>query len=181
MRALVSTSYLGIKQLMEDLKATSSGERKIWCNSENMLAQKNLKQREPSAIGAPDRRLEAVSEVVKDLGQQVKHLVTSTSVKAMRLVEVERFKDEFPQVYQVREMVKVQSLLFGRRSLRIRKRIVDLIGSSASPDESCLNNLVYVLRGEDLVEPPSWSRSCSAQRLKWLHVIETQQQAEFSS
>jgi hypothetical protein len=99
----------------------------------------------------------------------------------MRLVEVERFKDEFPQVYQVREMVKVQSLLFGRRSLRIRKRIVDLIGSSASPDESCLNNLVYVLRGEDLVEPPSWSRSCSAQRLKWLHVIETQQQAEFSS
>ena len=122
-----------------------------------------------------------MTEVVVILGQQVKYLVSSTSVKAMRLSEVGRFEDEFPQVCQVREMVNDQSLLLCKVGLRLRKRITELIGSSACSDHSYLNNLAYVLRGEDLVEPPTWSRSCSPQRLKWLHVIETQQQADFSS
>ena len=115
-----------------------------------------------------------MAEVVKILGQQVKHLVSSTSVKAMKLSEVERIEDEFPQLGHVRETVNDQSLLLGKRSLRLRKRIIDLLGSSACPDDSRLSNLAYVLRGEDLVEPPTWSRCCVPRQVKWLHVIETE-------
>ena len=102
MKSLVSTSCSKIKQLMESLKPRSSDENKIWCNSEYRSALKNTKHREAEAT--PDRRLVAVTEVVDILGERVKHLVLSTSVKAMRLGEVKRFEDEFPQLSYVREM-----------------------------------------------------------------------------
>jgi len=46
---------------------------------------KSAKQRESSAISTPDKRLEAVTEVIEILARRVKDLVTSTTVKAMRL------------------------------------------------------------------------------------------------
>jgi hypothetical protein len=59
-------------------------------------------------------------------------------------------------------------------------QVTQLLGSNECTGNA-LNNLAYVIRGEDLVEPPKWSKSSAPRKLEWLHVIETQEQAEFSS
>ena len=52
-------------------------------------------------------------------------------------------------------------------------QVTQMVGSNESTDNA-LDNLAYVIRGEDLVEPPTWSRISAPRKLEWLHVIETQ-------
>ena len=125
-------------------------------------------------------KLQQYSDIIETLGENVKHLVWATSVKAMRLRDLNTYKNEtlWKDNELVNEVCRLVETEQDTNHCHAKMKIPGLLYNGVAQASPRLENIALVFMGQDMVVSEPWKRDCVAKPKNWLYTIETELDTE---